>query len=108
MSRRINKYKHHLKFLSVCDNKTCKQILKNSNKELINCICECAVNILQGTVPLSSQEKKKLSKHKRNLRRLSTKSTSIDKKKQIIQKGNGFLPLLLGPVISALGSILFK
>ena len=52
MSRRVNKYKHHLKFLSVCDHKTCKQLIGKADKELINCICECALNILKGSVPL--------------------------------------------------------
>ena len=108
MSRRVNKYKHHLKFLSVCDHKTCKQLVCKADKELINCICECALNILKGSVPLKPQDKKKLIKRKRDLRALTSKSTNIADKKRIIQKGNGFLPMLLGPIIATLGSLLFK
>lgn len=108
MSRRIKKYKHHIKFLSVCDHKTCKDLISKSNKQLIDCICECALNVLHGTVPLTPQEKSKLSPHKFQLRKLTAKSSSLAEKKRIIQKGNGFLPLLLGPVISALGSLLFN
>ena len=108
MSRRVNKYKHHLKFLSVCDHKTCKQLIGKADKELINCICECALNILKGSVPLKPQDKKKLIKRKRDLRALTSKSINIADKKRIIQKGNGFLPMLLGPIIATLGSLLFK
>ena len=84
------------------------QLIGKADKELINCICECALNILKGSVPLKPQDKKKLIKRKRDLRALTSKSTSIVDKKRIIQKGNGFLPMLLRPIIATLGSLLFK
>ena len=108
MSQRVNKCKHHLKFLSVCDNKTCKQVIHSSDKDLVKCICECALNILQGNIPISQKEKKsKLQKHKSDLRRLAS-DKPLTEKKRIIQKGNGFLPMLLGPVLAALGPLLLK
>ena len=107
MSQRVNKCKHHLKFLSVCDNKTCKQVIHSSDKDLVKCICECALNILQGNIPISQKEKSKLQKHKSDLRSLAS-DKPLTEKKRIIQKGNGFLPMLLGPLLAALGPLLFK
>ena len=107
MSHRVNKYKHQLKFLSVCDNKTCKQVIHSSDKELVKCICECVLNVLQGNIPVSQKEKSKLQKYKSDLRSLAS-DKPLTEKKRIIQKGNGFLPMLLGPVLAALGPLLFK
>ena len=107
MSQRVNKYRHHLKFLSVCDSRTCKEVIKRSNNELIKVICECALNVLHGNVPLTPAQRKSLSKHKRTIRNLATKQP-INKKKTILQKGGGFLPVLLGPILGILSSILAK
>ena len=108
MSRRVKKYKHHLKFISVCEHKSCKRLLGNCDKELIKSICECALNVLHGSIPLQQKNKIKLAKHKNDLRNLASKLVSIQKKKQIVQKGRGFLPLLLGPVLSFLAPLLFN
>ena len=108
MSRRVKKYKHHLKFLSVCEHKSCKRLLGNCDKELIKSICECALKVLHGSIPLQQKNKRKLAKHKNDLRNLASKVVSIQKKKQIVQKGRGFLPLLLGPVLSFLAPLLFN
>ena len=107
MSRRLNKYKHHIKFLSACSPKHCSQFLKTADRELINCICECALNVLHGNVPLGDKQLTNLRKYKAQLRQLTAKG-SFKKKKTIIQNGSGFLPLLLAPILTALGSSLFK
>ena len=107
MSQRINKYKHHLKFLSECESKHCTHLLKNANGDLIKCICECALNVLCGNIPLDTSQKNNLQKYKHQLRSLTSRK-NITQKKKIIQKGTGLLPFLLAPVITALGSTLFK
>ena len=108
MSRRVKKYKHHLKFISVCEHKSCKSLLGNCDKELIKSICECALNVLHGSIPLQQKNRRKLAKHKNDLRNLVSKVVSIQQKKQIVQKGSRFLPLLLGPVLSSLAPLLFN
>ena len=107
MSRRVKKYKHHLKFLSVCDSKTCKDIIKSANGDLIEALCECAINVLNGNVTLNPAQKKRLSKHKNILRKLTVKG-SIPKKRKTLQTGKGLLPVLLAPVLGALSSLLFR
>lgn len=75
------------------------------DKDFIHCMCECAKNLLKGNIPLTHAQMRSLSRHKRMLRQLALKRTSLTDKKQIIQRG-GFLGLLLGPIVSAIGSLL--
>lgn len=82
-----------------------KAIIQHADKSLIQSICECSLNILNGDIPLRKSEKHSLKKHKLRSRRLISKKKkkSLTKKKQIInQNGGSLLPLVIGPVIAAL------
>lgn len=83
-------------------------LLKQVDLRLVKLICECAYNILRGTVPLTTQQKSHLKRHVGQLRRLTRKGEKIEKKRQIIQRGGGgFLPALLVPIVTTLlGEIL--
>ena len=78
------------------------QYAKRCNKEFLDCMSECAKNILRGNVLLSAKQKAALRCNRQNLRRLSIKKTLLKKKRQIIQKG-GFLAGILSPVLATLG-----
>ena len=105
MSQRLKRYASTLKQLNKYSDKQKKCWLKNNlNKELVLCLCECAKNLLKGCVPLSSKQKKALSRRKLSLRNLAKKKVPLKKKRRIIQTG-GFLGALLGPIISVLGSL---
>ncbi len=108
MTRTVENNLEVLKFLCKGDQKYTRKLLKHADKKLITCLCECVLNVLNGNVPLSKIEKERLKDHKTLLRKLCKKGGSFKKKKNIItQKGSGFLPLLLTPIISALfGQIL--
>lgn len=85
-----------------------RALINRADLKLVRCICECALNILKGNVPLKPSEKKRLSKHKTFLRKLAKIGKSLKTKKKIInQKGGSLLPLILGPVVSALISKIF-
>ena len=79
--------------------------IQQCNKELMDCISECARNVLKGNVPLKKRQFTKLQRRKKDVRALASRRTSLRKKKAIVQKG-GFLASLLVPAIAALGSIL--
>ena len=64
-----------------------KKLLENCDKEVINSICECALNVLHGSIPVQQKNKRKLAKHKNDLPNLALKVVFIQKKKQIVQKG---------------------
>lgn len=81
-----------------------KQFLKSADKELIQTICECALNTLKGNVPLKNCQKKTLSRFKLTLRNLIRRDCGWKKKRKLLQqKGGGLIPALLAPII---GSVL--
>ena len=94
-----------LRLLKEASPKVRKQILKDCNSSLLCCICECAINILKGTVPLKEAQKKRLARFKHKLRKLASKKPRRKIKKRIVQTG-GFIGALLTPVLSFLGTLL--
>lgn len=105
MSSRLKKYFAKLKLLKKATSKVRKNILKNCNRNLLCCLCECAKNVLKGNVPMTKPQKCKLRRFKKKLRNLVSKKTRVTIKKKIIQSG-GFIGALLTPVLSFLGSLL--
>lgn len=99
------------------NNQQRKVILQTSDKCVVRCICECALNVLKGVVKLPEKQVKKLSKYKKVIRNLvkrdtREKSKKVNwnrKKKELIQNGGGaFLPLLLAPIVEILVSRLLR
>lgn len=82
-----------------------RKIIKECDRHLIDCFCECSKNILKGNVPLKESQLRKLRREKKNLRALALKRTPLKKKRKILQKG-GFIGALLTPVLSILGSLI--
>lgn len=74
-------------------------ILKNGDKKLVQAICECCYNLLQGTLILNNEQKTELSKFKHSFRKLIEKS-SLKTKKKILSQHGGFLPYLLPLVLN--------
>ena len=90
-----------LRVLGHCQPKIRNAILKNCENDLI---CDCVYNVVKGNVPGLTQEKvNKLARHKTSLIKLTQKIPVKEKRKILVQKGGGFLPLLLplvAPVIA--------
>ena len=102
-SRRLKKHSDTLKFLSKCKPSISKAIIKNADRDLIHCMCEVAINELNGNVPLTRSQKARLCKHKSALRTLVKKKTPLKNKKSLLQRG-GFIGALLAPLIGGLAS----
>ena len=81
-----------------------KTVLKKSKDHLVKCVCGISLNVLKGTASISKQNKKRLSRHKRSLRKLIDRELSLKKKRKVIQSG-GFLSALLAAAIPVLGSL---
>jgi len=60
--------------------------MKKCNKKFVDCISECATNVLRGNVPLTTRQNTKLQRNKQSLRALSIKKTALRKKRQIIHR----------------------
>ena len=86
---------------------TRKEILKNADRKLVQCICDCAYNCINNNVHLTQAQFNKLARHKQTLRRLSKKGESWKKKKQVINQSGGFLLPLLVPIFaSVIGNLI--
>ena len=105
MSSRLLKNLENLKLIKEASPNVRKHILKECKKNILCCICECALNILKGNVPLKKSQKSKLGRFKHKLRKLASKKTHSKVKRRIIQSG-GFIGALLTPVLSFLGTLL--
>ena len=96
-STKVKKQTDILSYLCRCSQKARNGVIQSADKALIDCLSECALNILHGNVPLTEEQKKKLKRHKRKLRALSFKRVPVNYKKEMLQSG-GFLGALLGPL----------
>lgn len=74
-------------------------ILRKADPRMIRCVCECALNVLRGNIPLKSGQRKKLRRHAPLLRRLASKNGCWKSKKKFVVQSSGFLPLLLAPIL---------
>ena len=86
MTGRLKKHADTLHFMAKAKPKVNKALIEARDKELINCLCECALNVLKGNVPLSHDQKRKLARHKTGLRTLIAPKTSGNKKKKFCKQ----------------------
>ena len=74
----------------------------------MKCICHGARKVLDGTLPITGEEKKKMKKYKKTLRALGEPKKSLSSKKKVIVQtgGGGFLLSLIPAVVGALASLI--
>lgn len=80
-------------------------LINTATNDQLQCICDCAINILNENIPLTDTQYKKLKRFQKHIRYIANSDDNIDNKKLIIQKG-GFLPILLTPILTAAASLL--
>jgi hypothetical protein len=96
-----------LKQLKKVSAKKRNQILSKAQPDLINTLCDCCLNIINGNLKINPTQKKKLLKFAPVIRSLAKKRKSVQKRKEeIISQTGGFLPALLAPVLSIAASTL--
>ena len=84
-----------------------KAILRESDKSLIYTICEICENLLIGNINLNEEQRQKLKRYRRQLRRLAERGEGWGNKKEVlVQRGGALLPLLLSVVASILPTLL--
>jgi len=109
MSQRMKHNADLLRVLARSSPKQRKAIIKTCHTDLIKCLAEISLNVLQGVVPINPSQKKKLKRFRSLLRALADKKVPIKKKKEKLeQSGGSLLGLLIPPVLSALGSLFTK
>jgi len=106
MRRRRSNF-HRLHALKEARPKLRRAIIENSDKELLNSISECSLNVLKGTVKLSDRKKRKLRKFKHQLRTIVDKRVPLARKKKLIIQRGGFIVSHLTAVLPALAAIIY-
>ena len=89
-----------------CSKENQKDIIRRAKGPLINKICECILNIINGKIKISPQDLEKLKPYKNLFRKLLVKSTGPREKKRLINQKGGFLQILIPAIISGLASII--
>ena len=105
--KKIAENLNFLKLFCNCTKKLHKHLINGANQEHIICLCECILNCLNGNVNLNEPEKSQLKKYKKRM--LTKKKLGLKKRKQLlIQKGSGFLPLIIPAVIAVVTDFLTR
>ena len=108
MSSRVKRQAPVLRVLAKAHPHVCQSILRGADKDLLQCLSECALNVVKGNVPLTVAQKNKLIKYKQKLRKVADKKVSLKQKHKIIQTG-GFAAALLAPIAAkVLAPLAFK
>jgi hypothetical protein len=80
-----------------------KYLIGTATKDQIECILECAYNVLKRNVPLSPQQEALIRKYRTPAYKLIDKRIPItEKKRLLVQQRGGFLPALLAPIVGAI------
>lgn len=86
-----------------------KAIINHSKPDLIKTLSEISLNTLRGNIAHTPSTRKKLEKYKNKLRCMACRNRSIKAKRRILNQQGGFLPTLIGTLLSGIiGTLLQK
>ena len=102
---RLNRNKEALLALQSATSSLQKIMLQNAKRDLVLALVEIAENIIKGNVKLTSVQLNGLKRKKKHVSVLVDPKRTENEKRKALQVG-GFLPLLIGPIASLLGSVL--
>lgn len=113
MSARLKRNIPILKRLHKASKQKRLKLIKDATDDTIDCLCDCAYNVLKGNVPLTTKQYASLKPYRKQLRAVATKSTSLkaqnknrNKKRKTFQTGGVLLKLLGSLAKSVLGGFL--
>jgi hypothetical protein len=87
VSQRLQKHGSDIVYLKKTTACIRKHLITKADRSLVDCLCECADNILRGKVPLTKLQKENLKSNRAGLRALTKKSVSL-KRAQNLQWNN--------------------
>lgn len=105
MSARIRRHYSLLRWLCTAKPKQARAVIKTADNDIVKAVCECALNVLKGTISVNKKQKRKLRRYKNLMRKLASKSVSVKSKRVLLQKGSGLLGLIMPAALSVLGQI---
>ena len=73
MSARVKKYLPVLKRIRKLGERAKREYVRKCDKEFVDCVSECAKNVIKGNVPLTDRQKTTLRRKRNDIRALSLK-----------------------------------
>ena len=64
----------------------CKAKLRGADKDLLQCLSECALDILKGNIKLKPSNKARLTKYRQKLQKVAGKRVSLKQKHKIMER----------------------
>ncbi len=108
MSDRLCKNLPLLKLLYKASPKQRRVILQTASDQLILSLCEIALNVLRGTIPLNTTQYRRLKKRKDEIKYGASKKITVVRKKRMINQRGGFLVPLLSVAIPFITSLISR
>lgn len=107
MMKSRRQQREYLKSLLKCSPQDRKGKVATGRDAEVRFLSECALNLLQGNIPVSASQKRSLCRYKTTLRKVSApKRSHTYRRKLFSQTGNGFWLALLPAAISAITSLI--
>lgn len=106
MSNRLKRNFQDLKSLYQAPPRERKLILRKAPADLVLAICEIALNLLRGRIPLTAQQYSRLKRQKKAIKLFADKRKSVTVKRKTINQSGGFLLPLLSVAIPFISSLI--
>lgn len=106
MSDRLCRNLPLLKLLLKSSPKQRRVILQSATDDFVVALCELALNLLHGHIPLKHVQYQKLKKKKREIKIVADKKISVGRKRRLINQQGGFLLPLLSVAIPFITSLI--
>ena len=106
MSERLKKTLPLLNSLHRSPSRRRKDILRDAPTDLILSICELALNVLRGNIPLTTKQYRVLKIQKKWIKLFDDKRASVERKRKVINQSGGFLLPLLSVAIPFISSLI--
>lgn len=106
MSGRLLRNHSLLKLLLKATPKQRRVILQAATDEFILCLCELALNVLHGNIPLTQQQHQKLKRKRTEIKFVADKKVGVKRKRRLINQQGGFLLPLLSVAVPFITSLI--
>lgn len=83
-------------------------ILQTASNDLILMLCEVALNVLNGSIPLTPKQYRVLKRNKSCIKLFADKRVNVSRKKKVINQRGGFLLPLLSVALPFISSLISK
>ena len=100
------RHKPFLELLGTSEPDQQQALLETATAEQVRCLCLCVENVMKRKYLMPKHVMKKLRPYKHEMLRLADRGKCGRRKKRIlIQHGEGFLGLLLSPILESLAEL---